>query len=722
MELMAVQVSLLNAIGQIKEAFSKFSHLELKDGFGKLGELGGDVIALGITAFSGYLIVDVLQNENLKTRQKILPTIGYSLGILVSLPLAIIIIAGAAALVPPFVFAASCVAVVRNISTYLEERAERNNLKKELVSKSEMLQKIGKAKLSPENHEMVLHYLEGQDVIYSALYEKRQAIITNGSMGVAEKTEKVLVLNKIIEDLYLANQEEGALRAKQLSAIAERIKQADLQDVAAKVSSYSAICQKVEQLELKPSLKKSMILYKFTHEKIYSQDLPANIKKKYIEMVEGDKIHSDDLKLLYSHLGNHYLNQTPLKQVAILDENFYEKLKKGNIDAEQFAVIAEYNQQPRILYESLMQFREMLPTLLKDDPELAAKSDLFEHFRKIFISYPNDWQPEWEKCKVALGDTTFVTELDKELAKVTATNNAFDSLTLGADLRASIKDHCKQVLTQSANSYKAEFPAPSINFNLKANDLLHKAGIKPAFKRAFSAVDKGFNSVSKAAKERVLRKITREEVTEESVAHEQHQAKVSALKKGVRDEFNQRFEGIFNVVEKKERLNFLIKAVPRRILNIFLSVGVALASLATTVIIPAVASPAAPAAAAAITALGAISAALTGLSLVNSSHLIYKSIKGKLKLSATHSTVASGVVPSPEYDAVIHASGKAKIEKRDKKEAKRAEKLAKEQKSEVRPQPVVSSSMRSSSVPMNEESPKTETTPTHDVTAGSKKP
>lgn len=718
---MSVQVSMLNAGAHIKAAFSSFSHLQLKDGFGKLAELGGDVIALGVTAFSGYLIADVLQNENLKTSQKILPTIGYSLGILVCLPLAIVIIAGAAALIPPFVFAGSCVAVVRNVATYLEERAERNNLKKELISKSEMLEKISKEKLTSENKDLILQYLEGQEAIYSALYAQRQAIITNGSIGVAEKREKVLAINNMIEELYLANQEEGALKNKQLNAVAEKIKKEGYSTIANQVVDYSSICQNVDQLALSSKLKKAMILYKLTHEKIYAQDLPSNIKQKYIQMVEGDKIHSDDLKLLYSHLGNHYINNTPIKQIAIQDENFYKKMKNNSdIDSSQLSMITEYIQQPRILYESLMQFREMLPTLLKDDPEYEAKQEVFEHFRKIFISYPNDWQPEWEKCKIALQDIPLISELDKELAKVTAANEAFDAITLDANLRATIKDQCMQTLTQSCNSYKTEFPAPNINFNLKANDLLHKAGIKPAFKKAFKTIDKGVNKLSEAAKEKVLRRITRDEVTDEELAQKEHQAEVSTLKRGIRDDFNQRYAGIFNVVEKKERLNFLIKSVPRRILNIVLSIGVALTSLATTFIIPAVASPAAPVAVAATTALGVLSAALTGLSLVNSSQLIYKNIKSKFKLSSTHQTVASGVIPTPEYDAKILAQGKAKIEKHNRREAKRAAKLAKKQKIETRPQAILSSSLRAPHT-TDEADPKIET-PAQDVTASSKKP
>src|SRR5690606_5829691 len=127
--------------------------------------------------------------------------------------------------------------------------------------------------------------------------------------------------------------------------------------------------------------------------------------------------------------------------------------------------------------------------------------------------------------------------LDKELAKVTACNNAFDELALDADLTSYVKEHCKQTLAQSSNSYKAEFPAPRIDFNLRANDLLHKAGIKPAFKKAFAKIDKGFSKLSEVAKEKVLQRITREEVTEESQANDAHQAEVSALKKGIREDF-----------------------------------------------------------------------------------------------------------------------------------------------------------------------------------------
>lgn len=610
-----------------------------------------------------------MQNKNLKSYQKILPTLGYSLGILVTLPLAIIIVAGAAALIPPFVFAASCVAVVRNTAIYLEERSERNNLRKELISKNDLLEKIAKAKLAPEADKIVQEYLQGRDALYNELYSARQALITNGSLSVAQKRAEVLILNKIIEDLYSANQQEAKQQVLQLQQIAERLKEANLTALGQQLQDYGQLCDQYQQLTIAPSLKKAITLYQFSHEKIYSQDLPGNIKQQYIQMMEGEKIKGDDLKLLYSHLGNRYINQTPLQQVLMQDDNFEDKLKRTELTPQEIEAITAYNRQPRAAYDKIIELREKLPAILEGDPNKEKKLALFEEFRRALIAYPDGYHQDWQRCKAQFGNAIFFKEIDAELSNLEMVTQAFDGLQLSDNLKDDAKDHRQNTFNQYANSHQAEFPAPHFNFDLQANDLLQRSGFTPKLKKVFSVVDKGFNKVSTKVKESVLRKIAQEPNEDEDIEKE-HQAQMSVAKKAMRTDFNQRYEGIFNIVEKKERLNFLIKAVPRRIVNIGLSVVLALTSLATTIILPAVASPAAPAAAIATTVLGVLSALLTTASVTNSAHLIYKQIKGKLKLRSTHTTVAEGVIPDISYDKKIHSKGKEKIAKKQSEEAK----------------------------------------------------
>ncbi len=662
---MSDNVSILRSFGLIKEAFSKFSHLQLGEGCSLLSKLGGDIINFGISAFSAYLILDIFQNKNLKTYQKILPTLGYGLGIAVSLTLAILVIAGASTLIPPFVFAASCVSVVRDIATYMAERSERNNLKKEMISTDKLLKKISEAELPTQTEQMVQEYLQGRDKIYTEFYAARQAIITNGSLGVQEKKEKVLELNKIIEDFYSANQDPTEKQLPQLRDIAYRLNKAGLTSLSKQIQDYSQVCETYAQASLPSTLKKSIALYQFTHEKIYSQDLPHLTKQKYIQLIEGKKIAPDDLKLLYSDLGNRYLNQTPLMQVNIQDDNFQEKLKSMGVTPEQLDIIKEYNQQSRVTYDKVIQLRENLATLLENDPNKEQTVELFEHFRKTLIDHPDRYHKDWQAFKSQFSDTHFLSAIESELTKIDVTSTQFHQLTITDEQKSYVKNHRDTTFVQYANTHQAEFAAPKFDFDLKANDLLERAGIKPGIRKVFSKADEGFHKFSDKVKEKVLRKLSKEENTPEEALEASQDVQMSETKKAMRKDFNQRYEGIFNVVKKKERLNYLIASVPRRMVNIGLGMLVALTSLATTIIIPAVATPGAPAAVAAAAVIGVLSTTLTVASMANSASLLYKNIKGKLKLQSTHTTVSEGIVPSLYYDEKQLNTARKKMAKRD---------------------------------------------------------
>ncbi|MGE3319621.1 MAG: hypothetical protein AB7I18_10040 [Candidatus Berkiella sp.] len=658
---MAEQVSFIKAFGKIKEAFSSFSHLELGEGFSKLAEIGGDVISFAISGLAAYLIVDVIQNENMSTRQKILPSIGYSLGILVALPLAIIIIAGGSMLIPPFMFAASCVAVVRNMATYLEERAERNNLKKELISTEELKVKIAKAHLPADTENSVNDYLGARDTLYAQLYKARSKIIKNGSLSVKEKRSKVLMLNKMLEDLYLANQEDPALQETQLQQMVVKLKEEGFQKLSEKVHKYQVLCHSYHQASMAPSLRKAIMLYQFSHEKIFTQDLPADTKIKLIELMEGKKIKEEDLQLLYSHLGNQFINQTPLQQIKMQDENFQRSLKKFELSQDKISIINQHLQQPRLTYDKMIELRENLPILLKDAKDQDLAMQLFEKFREVFIQYPGNCRDKWQALKNYLGDSPLTKEVEDEFTKQLHISNQYLGLKADRKIQTVVEEHRSSTLAQYANSHQAEFPAPRFDFDLKANDLLMRAGIKPAIKKGYTNLKQAVQNLSDKTKDKVLQKIAREEPSPQEGLERNYQATLSQEKIKIREEFNQRYEGVFNIVKKKERLNFLVKSVPRRLLNVFLSLGVAGASLATTIIIPAVASPAAPAAVVGGAVIGALSATLTVASLVNSAQLILKNIRGKLKLSRTHTTLSEGVLPDTSFDEKIRKSGQKKL-------------------------------------------------------------
>ena len=161
-----------STINSIKNAFAHFSASDILAGFKDIGSIAGQLISSGLFVIN---ILSVLNNKKLKPTQKILPLIGYSLAIIASTAVAIILIAGMTALIPPFIFTASCVAVFNGMTTYLEARAERNVLRKELISSLSFQEYVAK-KIPLKHHPDVLKYSYLPQEIYKLFYELRDKI------------------------------------------------------------------------------------------------------------------------------------------------------------------------------------------------------------------------------------------------------------------------------------------------------------------------------------------------------------------------------------------------------------------------------------------------------------------------------------------------------------------------------------------------------------------
>ncbi len=126
-------INAVNVSRSVKNCFNLAGHGDFGDALNAVGDIGKNILHFVGFGWAVHEILTLAQRDDLKTRQKIVPMIGYGLTAAVSLTTGIIVCVGALALLPPLMFAASVVNVVRNIGVYLKEKAERKNLRKQFA-------------------------------------------------------------------------------------------------------------------------------------------------------------------------------------------------------------------------------------------------------------------------------------------------------------------------------------------------------------------------------------------------------------------------------------------------------------------------------------------------------------------------------------------------------------------------------------------------------------
>jgi hypothetical protein len=238
-------------------------------------------------------------------------------------------------------------------------------------------------------------------------------------------------------------------------------------------------------------------------------------------------------------------------------------------------------------------------------------------------------------------------QINQLVQKFSSINNEFGKLDLKE--KFEINSHRDATLIQFSN-LGLQFQSPKTDFMLNNNDL---------FGRATKAILSPKDKI--AAKFRNKSEIAVDEQVDSMIDKRSNKPP-----KELKADFKKRFENTFNVIEKKQRLNYLEKAVPKRLTNVFLSLGIATLSLATTIAIPAIASPAAPIAATAATVLGAISATLTVISLANSADIIRRDFSSKAKVGDVRHEAKEGVVPSRKWEKEKIAAYTKELEKKQR--------------------------------------------------------
>lgn len=607
----------------IKKAFDQFSELEMTEGIKSLGKSGGRFISAAFSFAKASSILDLIENDKLSWYQKILPVVGYTLAAVSMGAVAVVAIAGASALLPPFIFAAHCVGVVHQVGNYLEAKAERDILRKELIT-SNQFQKFMIKKIPPENQPAVLKYSYLPQEIYKEFYELRNQINAL-NIPVDKKEEYILSLYKNMEDFAQGNPSKVSID----TSILPKAIQQKAEHISLLLNEHESAKKTFNDLPLSKNTRKQIDVFRITQEKIWSQDLPISIKEQLIQLTDRKKNQKRLIADLYLRIGHDYLNKNAGTQLAQQNVQLEKKLTENGFSQQDKSIVMDYINQPRKIYDLAMHFK----TILEDTPQ----GNMIE----IYLNFPtsetaNEIVSHLKKLNDPTIEASHAFELIKKQAELyQKTSEQYEQLKVQrlpsqSALIKSIDNHHFQGVNQHVQVSQRFLGTPHIVIPVDGSH----SPVKPT-KRLKNFAEKQFS---------VFRKQINKNNPELLPIVTEANTKTPTLK----EQFKKDCAYTFELIAAGEKLAYLEKATPRILGNVFLSAGVAVLSLASTFVLPAIFTPAAPAGVAAEAVLTASVGILTTISIANSVDLMRTKFKQHNKVRTTKKDISSAI--SPDID------------------------------------------------------------------------
>ncbi len=650
--------SSMSSIKNMKNAFTDFSDLNMAEGFKNIAHTGGRFIKTGYTFLGTYSVLDIINNKKLRWDQKILPTIGNVLGtaaMIMTGTVAIAAIAGASVLLPPFMFAASCVGVFKHTTHYLEARTDRNLLRKELITSKNFQQFILK-KIPQENQPAALKYAYLPQEIYKKFYDLRNQI-NNSTLPLVEKEKLILALYQDMQNFANGKPCQLTIDDNNLPKNIQTLKS----DLSVLWQAHDSAKNEINHLNLSKSTRHQLDAFKITQEKIWCQDLSVSIKENLTRLIETKKNKKRNIADLYLRMGNDYLNRHPIEQVEHQNKQLEKILIKATVSDNDRLTVMSYLKEPREIYDTLMTFKDHLKNTPKGNlveyymnfPTAATAKDAL-----VYLENLND--------QTILSSENFK-KLKTQVEAYEATSQKYEQfksqLPLEQKLIRSIENHHFQGLHQYASGHQRVGISPHIVIPVEEHDVVTQSS-----KKIKSGIKKQWRAFRRQAKN--------DPALSPLVTETETPKKQRSLKK----DFQRENEYTFELIAEAEKLAFLEKAVPRYMANIFLSVGVATLSLATTFVIPAVVSPAAPAGIVAGAVITGVSVSLTAASIANTADLMRKDFKQQYKVNTTKSDISGAVSPHIELNHEAELLEKLKDELKDSPKQKKSVSDTKEEK------------------------------------------
>jgi hypothetical protein len=386
------QIQRLKSYKKIKKISKKVGHSLVGRGISEVVELTEDAGKSIARAIESYLGVDVWRNEDLTLFQKIISGLGTLVVGATAIPTMVTMACGASALIPPLMLSVSVAGLFRDV-TFLYQKSELNNIRNKLISHDKLEQLINECKYLKKNHaqsdmtQLVLLYTFAPQEIYAELYAVRERIMTHSSIALADKLQMVQHFNKLIEEL--SNKEIQDLSDVLKDKLPSDINLVRLEEL---VYQYRFACDavdspnKLKQINMGRDLRNKITAFKTTQNKIYSQDLPENVKKTLLKLISLDTVNQDDLQLLYAQLGNHYINRNTRDQINAQDHSHNELIAKSIKNKANQNMLEKYYLLPREIFQNLSNVEVQLDNCaFKNEREKDKIFDQYHEFFRFFI-------------------------------------------------------------------------------------------------------------------------------------------------------------------------------------------------------------------------------------------------------------------------------------------------------------------------------------------------
>ncbi|MCS5710660.1 hypothetical protein [Candidatus Berkiella aquae] len=628
----------------IKDSFQDISDSKIGTGIGELMKVAGGLSVRANTAVLKFAGIDSLRKKNLNTPQKILLSIGIGTAAVLT---GVCVVGGLLAvgtMVPPFTLAAGLAGLTRESLYLYQDGRERRNLNHQIGTFTEIEKQLAKAAISPGEKETVMAYATMQREMYTALYELRKNLmhlkapdkINNHDQDQFLEEQKIMVehANQLITEFSQGKPINQELLHSLDNQIVSKLVQPDLSvhegliAVRAQISQIEKQNQTYEHavdqirfdhIKLPKKLKNAIEQYREVQNKVHAQDLPTHVKDNLSSMMEGKDISQEKLQELYVQMGNHFLNETKFEQL----------------------IAAKRANQVRI-ENSIDKIETLLPTLTEGLAKHRIELAL-QHIKE----QSNQFNPEnaailWDRCKECqdvLSDLGKSSPKDKKVAKMLSAQ--FENVKQSTN-------NLKIVEEELAKTEPQPFSSPKLDLGDKNKSATNREAVKD--------IKESRHSIAKSIKKNVYKTLFGKDAYEKQ---QQRSQKKKVFKKEhqiqLMNNFLKRHEGVFGLIEKKERLHALKAIRKKRFANIGLSLGnVAVSATA-------VGLAASGVGAAALPVFGAVSIGFTVGTLGNSMVIGKQEYDSKMKVDNTLDQAGMSVSPDLSHDMKVHRKAKKQV-------------------------------------------------------------
>lgn len=650
---------------KLGSAWGHLTSMQLGKGFSDIASLGGEVLAATVGAMSVALMADVLNNDRLNWRQKILPTAMLAVGIPVSAALMVAVIAGSSVLVPPLVCAASAVGIARSVAAHETDRKAMQNINKALTSEAAVIKQIDNAKLTSDDKNALKKQTTMPKTIFQELYKLRDAVKTQSGMTTSQKNQLISEINSAIEQFHQGHLTSFNMDVSYLDKEAQSRLSAKSSMVSELIQEHQAAFRQTENTKIPKKLDKAIKRHHNNYDTIHAMDVPPITKQKMIELAGKKKMSKQDAKDVYFQLATHYLNQDSEDKRIREDQDYihYLNAQHPELSQKDNDILQAYLETPREIYHTLLKLHDECPE--------SAKASFAEQFLQ-----PLDQRPEnaylnihekltdfFENNQSALKDAT-----PSHLIKVKMLanlNNEYQQHVQKCPLDKNevddLKEHRKYMLTRAIQARGLDLSPPDIQppkkFLKTGTSAVPEVSDKVKDKaqhlreKLSEPFDKAFSKAERKFKEKLLRK----KLTDEPSNNSQ--------KSNAKKEFKAQFAPCHKFMKTVEERNHIKKTLPQRKLSIALSVASTALSAVASLVLPAVATPGAPAAAAGFAAVGVLTATVTGASIANGISITAQKYRSKQKTHKPKEMVTSNIVPNIMHEREKLQSMKKKQDK-----------------------------------------------------------